>query len=462
MNMYKRFFIGIYAFLIIFGVSVPVSFAQQVDIPKPPSLNCPVSLYDQARKVKSYSTQFSSLEAFGTFFTYYKTFVSSAQSLSGTSYYVLKFNTPNSAGWRLEYYEQSYELPTFPSSNSPTQTYPMFLGPSLPSTFMLTRAQVDTLNEIFIANPTQAPQLIQDIWLLRFFEKSCFEEINNLNTIPANPVTTGTTGYGKTRPTSQSFTIEYPGDLWTNTTAQSFTVAGKIRASMDVSPSLLVAYGARQNNLTHLAPVDGTLFFNSPMAAGDVITLPTLTIPISPIQSSIENNTVYFAIVDAVNTDISYTGTDSLTLGENTGLPAFATAGTTTTTAPAPAALQNGGLMKGICQGRIDPSDPNSPIGCTFNDLVRLFTNFWKFVLIIIIPIIAIMTAWIGFNFMQSGAEYREKAKEMFGNMVKGIILIMFAWFIVKTILDFTVGKNSCYSFLGTGTIDDNCLEKSN
>jgi hypothetical protein len=69
------------------------------------------------------------------------------------------------------------------------------------------------------------------------------------------------------------------------------------------------------------------------------------------------------------------------------------------------------------------------------------------------------MTAWIGFNFMQSGAEYREKAKEMTWSMVKGVVLILFAWFIVKTILDFTVGKDSCYSFLGKGKIDPKCVE---
>lgn len=454
MNIYKRFFIGLYVCLLAFGTNASVS-AQQVDIQAPPSINCPVTLYDQARKVKGYSTAFSSPQNFIDFFTYYKAFAANAQSLSGTSYYILKFDTPNLAGWRLEYYEQSYQLPTFPSSNAPTDTYPKLLGPSLPVNFMLTKPQVELLNDIYKAHPTIAPALIQDIWLLHFFEKSCFEQINDLNAIPANPVVSGVTGYGKTHLTSQSFTISFPGDLWTNTTAQSFTVKGSILANTNVSPSLLVAYGARANNLTHLAPVDGTLFFNSPMAAGDMITLPPLVVPIAPIQSSIENNTVYFAVIDAVNTDISYTGTSAITLGQNTGLPSFSTPPLNTTAAPPAAGLQNGGLMKGICDG------PE----CTFNDLIRLFRNFWKFVLIIIIPIIAIMTAWIGFNFMKSGAEYREKAKEMFGNMITGVLLIIFAWFIVKTILDFTLdggNDNSCYSFLGTGTVDENCKEKSN
>lgn len=452
MNIYKRFFIGVSSLLFVFSVG-HTAFAQQVNIPKPPSLNCPVSLYDQARNVRSYNTKFTSAQDFSNFFTLYKAFAAHAQSLTGNSYYVLKFDTPNIAGWRLEYYEQAYDLPTFQGSNTPTDTYPKFLGPSLPTPFVLTKPQVETLNEIYKANPVQAPLLIQDIWLLRFFEKSCFEEINDLNAIPANPVTPGSTGYGKTYIASQSFEIQIPTwDLWTESTAQNFVMRGTIHASLDVSPSLLVAYGARANNLTHLAPVNGTLFFNSPMAAGDVITIPPITIPIAPIADSIENNTVYFAIIDAVNTDISYTGTEPLSLGQNTGLPSFSVPATTTTPAPAPAALQNGGLMKGICNG------PE----CTFNDLIRLFRNFWKFILIIIIPIIAIMTAWIGYNFMKSGAEYREKAKEMFGNMITGVLLIIFAWFIVKTILDFTIGKDSCYSFLGIGKVDESCLEQNN
>ncbi len=175
-----------------------------------------------------------------------------------------------------------------------------------------------------------------------------------------------------------------------------------------------------------------------------------LKITITHLSKDIKNNTIYFAVVDSKNTDLSYTDTQEVTLGENGGIINYSLPSGPSQSAPTMDVEKNGGIMEGICDG---PT-------CGFNDLLKLFKNFWKFILIMVVPIIAIMTAWIGFNFMQSGAEYREKAKEMTWNMIKGLVLIIFAWFIVKTILDFTVGKDSCYSFLGKGKIDPECLEK--
>ncbi len=256
-----------------------------------------------------------------------------------------------------------------------------------------------------------------------------------------------TLSYGKTRVQNQVFTVVLDPTLWSKTETSSFSVSGSITADKEVTPSLKIAYGVDKTNLNFLAPSNSSFLFNSPLAAKDTVQIPLLKVPVSHISKDVKDNTVYFTIVDAKNTDLAYTDTQALVLDGNTSVTNFSLPKGTSQAAPS--VSNNGGMMESICDG------PD----CTFNDLIKLFTNFWKFILIIIVPIIAIMTAWIGFNFMQSGAEYREKAKEMTWNMIKGLVLILFAWFIVKTILDFTVGKNSCYSFLGKGKIDPNCVE---
>lgn len=445
-NIYRFGAILSILFLVL-GFLPSFLFAQQVGIAKPPSVNCPVSLYDHARAIKSGSASFGNQANFTTFFDLYKKFASTYNSLSGDSYYVIKWNVPNNVGWAVEYYERVYNLPVFPNNGgSPSAVYPKAGGAMLPLPFSLTKEEMDALNTIHKQVPAVADKLISDIWLLQFFETECGEKINLAN-IPNNPFEQNITGYGKIRANSQSFTIALDQDLWTRTDASSFTVSGVITAQKEVMPSLKIAYGVDKKNLNFLAPATGAYFFNSPLALKDSASIPPLKISIAHLSKDIKDNMIYFAVVDAKNTDLSYSDTQELTLGQNTGLVNFSLP--IGTSQSVPSVNDNKGMMESICDG------PD----CTFNDLIKLFTNFWKFILIIIVPIVAIMTAWIGFNFMQSGAEYREKAKEMTWSMVKGVVLILFAWFIVKTILDFTVGKDSCYSFLGKGKIDPKCVE---
>jgi hypothetical protein len=448
-----------YSFKILMGVFVltaALSFtpvvlnAQQTGIQKPPSVNCPVSAYDQARQIKNNAVNFGNTQNFNTFFNTYRKFTNSQSATGGESYYQIKWNVPNTVGWTVEYYERAYNLPVFPNTGAvPTTVYPIQNGTVLPTAFPLSKPELDALNTIHKQVPTVVDKLISDMWLLRFFETECGLTLD-LNNIPVNPFEIGVIGYGKTRANSQSFSIMLDNDLWTRSTRDSFYVSGEITAHKEVAPSLKVAYGVEQNNLNFLAPTGGTLLFNSPLANKDVVKIPPLQINVSHLSKDIKNNTIYFTIVDSKNTNLSYIDTQAITLGDNTGLTNFSIPSSTAQTAPEGAISKSGSLMDGICDG---PT-------CGFNDLLKLFRNFWRFILIMVVPIIAIMTAWIGFNFMQNGSEYREKAKEMAWNVIKGLVLIIFAWFIVKTILDFTIGKDSCYSFLGKGKVDPECLEK--
>ncbi len=264
------------------------------------------------------------------------------------------------------------------------------------------------------------------------------------------------TGFGVQQSTEHQFEITFDPDMWTMTDTRSFVVSGTVKAFTEVTPHLAVVYGTSPQALTQLASNNGKTFFHGLMNTGDSISFKSEPISVVSLEKDIQNNTVYFALVDAGNKDIAYTQPQSVELNAHTGATTYGIDLGVGQEAPGVAASgSNGGLLAGICK---DVST------CGFNDLLKLFTNFWKFILILIIPLMALMTAWIGFNFMQQGAEYREKAKEMAGNMIKGVLLILFAWFIVNTILTFVLkgGKDSCYTFLGKGKIDPNCLDAGN
>lgn len=262
--------------------------------------------------------------------------------------------------------------------------------------------------------------------------------------------------YGSVKDTVHAFELVFDPDLWTKADKNSFVVSGEIKAFVSTSPSLAIVYGAESDKLTHIAPTTkpNNAFLGITLNANDVQPFASSKITITSIEKDIKNNTVYFSIVDAKNPEITYTGTQSIELGANTGQTNYGLQQSAGTSADVPAGEPSGGLLDGIC------SDVHT---CGFNDLLKLVTSFWKFIVYLIIPLMAFMTAWIGYNFMQNGAEYREKAKEMAVNMVKGIVLVLFAWFIVNTILNFVLfgGDKSCYTFLGTGDVDPGCLDNT-
>jgi hypothetical protein len=442
-----------YLFIVILSFEVNYSFAANelyltppnspVQVLFPPTLNCPVSLYDQARLVKGRANNFTNLQKFSNFFTYYKKFASLYNSQDASSpYYVLEFGVPTTYGWKLTHYPAN--------TNVPDAIYPVYMGPTLPTPFSLSLGEITDLSQTYTVNPMASKQLMGDIWLLRYYETNCGKEINDLNNIPENPTTQGVTGYGNTPANSGDFEITLDPDLWTTVKNKLFTINGSIGALKNTFPSLLVAYGSNPNNLNKLAPADGKTLFNAPMAAGDSINFTPLIIDTTSIYGELKDKTVYFNIVDKNNPSLAYLPLQSITLDGSQTIHSYNMDDNQT---PSDQNISSsGGIMKGICDG------PD----CDFNDLIRLFKNIWNFIIIIIVPIVAIVTAWVGFNFMKSGAEYREKAKEMMSNLVIGILLVIFAWFIVKTILDFTVGKDSCYSFLGVKINDASCIEKTN
>lgn len=75
---------------------------------------------------------------------------------------------------------------------------------------------------------------------------------------------------------------------------------------------------------------------------------------------------------------------------------------------------------------------------CTFSDVFRLINNaFLFFVQKLLLPIFLILIMWAGARYILAGANSGKKAdlKKLFGNMVLGIVLMLCAWLIVRTIL---------------------------
>lgn len=75
---------------------------------------------------------------------------------------------------------------------------------------------------------------------------------------------------------------------------------------------------------------------------------------------------------------------------------------------------------------------------CTFSDVFRLLNNILTFFITkLMIPIFITIIMYAGFKYLKAGASGGEKAniKKMFGHIVGGIVLILCAWLIVRTIM---------------------------
>lgn len=91
-------------------------------------------------------------------------------------------------------------------------------------------------------------------------------------------------------------------------------------------------------------------------------------------------------------------------------------------------------------------------IKCGFTSMIVLVQNLINFAIkYIILPVAAIIFAYVGFLFLTGGGspETRKKAKGIFIKVVIGIIVILAAWLIVNTILD-VFGVSTAFRFVGT------------
>lgn len=117
----------------------------------------------------------------------------------------------------------------------------------------------------------------------------------------------------------------------------------------------------------------------------------------------------------------------------------------------APAQVSTGGLVKcGIADSSGKIANP-----CDFTDFIALINDIIKWIISIATSIFTIMAVWGGFLYMTSGTKIgdKEKAKSILWNTLLGFVIILCAWLIIFTLLNFLIPKtgpqNSIFNFLG-------------
>jgi len=80
---------------------------------------------------------------------------------------------------------------------------------------------------------------------------------------------------------------------------------------------------------------------------------------------------------------------------------------------------------------------PDTHRPCGFDDVVLLFNTVIDFVTtVILLPIIAILSIWVGFTYLTAGsAAGKTKAIKSFTSLVWGILAILGAWVLVKVVM---------------------------
>ncbi|OGJ03850.1 hypothetical protein A3G06_01555 [Candidatus Nomurabacteria bacterium RIFCSPLOWO2_12_FULL_46_14] len=99
---------------------------------------------------------------------------------------------------------------------------------------------------------------------------------------------------------------------------------------------------------------------------------------------------------------------------------------------------------KEVVEGVVTEADQ-----CGFNDFMELINKVLGFLLTyLVLPIAAIMFAYAGFKLVISGGntEARGTAKKVFSNTVIGLIIILLAFLIIRTIL-FILGYEGAWIF---------------
>lgn len=94
--------------------------------------------------------------------------------------------------------------------------------------------------------------------------------------------------------------------------------------------------------------------------------------------------------------------------------------------------------------------------GCDFTDFIQLINDIINWIIGIAGVIFTLMAVYGGFLYMTSGDNpgNKGKAKSILWNTLLGFVIILTAWLIVYTLLNFLVDpsqKGSVFKFIGNG-----------
>lgn len=95
-------------------------------------------------------------------------------------------------------------------------------------------------------------------------------------------------------------------------------------------------------------------------------------------------------------------------------------------------------------------TDPHEQ--CYFNDVIQIAQNVIDFLIFkIAMPIAALMFAYAGFLYVTNrGNESQVKqAHDIFLNVFWGLVIALAAWLTINFILEFLLGANSSFNYLG-------------
>ena len=243
-----------------------------------------------------------------------------------------------------------------------------------------------------------------------------------------------TTLYGTTpaNPNSSAdgfFTVECStGTGFTSTGTDVSIPCHIVSSSGNEQPYLKVAYGQESEGTVILGPT----VLNTVM---DVFQENDFTVSLSNLTAG---TSYVFKIVNGANPLIAYTPGQTFTTAVVEGATNTPTnPGSTSNNSPMYGAdddtdFDGPGFASSLVKCNGTPTDP-----CRFEDFMALVQRMINFILILMLPICAIIFAYIGFLFLTSGgnSETKSKAKGILMNVVKGIILVLAAWLIVKTIV---------------------------
>ncbi|MCA9351997.1 hypothetical protein KC866_01205 [Patescibacteria group bacterium] len=113
-------------------------------------------------------------------------------------------------------------------------------------------------------------------------------------------------------------------------------------------------------------------------------------------------------------------------------------------TDPTRPSTSNNTVSGDVLENGIVPNDCGYNLGrkgngriCGFADIIDLIGRIIEYIFILVIPIAALVFAYAGFLYLTSGGDTgkRQAAKRAMTNVIVGIIIVMAAWLVVRTIV---------------------------